>query len=168
MSASTPISRRAFLAMAGATPFAASSLSAFWKDVPVGLELYSVRTELARDVLGTVSAVGAMGYQVVEFYAPYLDWSLQTAKDVRKRLDDLGIRCRSTHNNAPSFTPDGLQKAIELNQIIGSSAIIMASAGRVTGLDGWKAVGDRLTAIAETLRKLNMSTGYHNHQIEWT
>lgn len=153
--------------MAGASPFAASSLSALWKEVPVGLELYSVRTELARDLLGTVSAVGRMGYQVVEFYAPYLDWSLQTAKDVRQRLDGLGIRCRSTHNNAPSFTPDGLQKAIELNQTLGSSSIIMASAGRVTGLDGWKAVGDRLTAVAETLRPLGMSTGYHNHQAEW-
>ncbi len=153
--------------MAGATPFAASSLSAVWKEVPVGLELYSVRTELARDLLGTVSAVGGMGYRVVEFYAPYFDWSLQTAKDVRQRLDSLGIQCRSTHNGAPSFTPDGLQKAVELNHTIGSSSIIMASAGRVTGLDGWKAVGDRLTAVAETLRPLKMSTGYHNHQAEW-
>jgi sugar phosphate isomerase/epimerase len=154
--------------MTGAMPLAASSLAAMWKDVPVGLELYSVRTELTNDLLGTVSAVARIGYQIVEFYAPYLDWPLQTAKDVRKRLDDHGIVCRSTHNNAPSFTADGLQRAIELNQIIGSSAIIMASAGRVTSLDGWKTVGDRLTAVADTLRPLKMSTGYHNHQLEWT
>lgn len=134
----------------------------------MGLELYSVRTELTNDLLGTVSAVARIGYQVVEFYAPYLDWTLQTAKDVRRRLDDLGVTCRSTHNNAPSFTADGLQKAIELNQTIGSRSIIMASAGRVAGLDGWKTVGDRLTAVAEKLRPLSMSTGYHNHQLEWT
>ena len=67
----------------------------------------------------------------------------------------------------PSFTDEGLQKAIELNRIIGSKYIIMASAGRVTGLDGWKTVADRLTAVADKLRPLGMATGYHNHQPEW-
>jgi sugar phosphate isomerase/epimerase len=114
-----------------------------------------------------VSAVGKIGYQVVEFYSPYLDWTPAMAKDVRKVLDDSGLKCPSTHNNGPSFTEDGLKKAIELNQIIGSKYIIMASAGRVTGLDGWKGVADRLTAVADTLRPLGMATGYHNHQPEW-
>jgi hypothetical protein len=36
---------------------------------------------------------------------------------VRKVLDDTGLACHSTHNNAPSFTAGGLKKAIELNQI---------------------------------------------------
>ena len=153
--------------MAGVMPFAASAAAAFFKDVPVGLELYSVRTELAKNLLGTVDAVAKIGYQVVEFYAPYLDWTPAAAKDVRKLLDDRGIKCLSTHNNGPSFTEDGLNKAIELNQIIGSRYIIMASAGKVAGLDGWKAVGDRLTAVADKLRPLGMLTGYHNHQVEW-
>ena len=131
--------------MAGAMPFATRAFAAL-KDVPVGLELYSVRDELAKDLKGTVTAVAKMGYQVVEFYSPYFDWTPDQAKDVRKLLDDLGIQCRSTHNGSPSFTADGLQKAIELNRIIGSKYIIMASAGRVTGLDGWKTVADRLTA----------------------
>ena len=62
-----------------------------------------------------------MGYEVVEFYAPYLDWTTETAKDVRKRMDDVGLKCHSTHNSGPSFTEDGLKKAIELNQILGSN-----------------------------------------------
>jgi sugar phosphate isomerase/epimerase len=147
-------------------PFAASA-TAFLKTVPVGLELYSVRTELAKNLLGTVASVAKIGYQVVEFYAPYLDWTPATAKDVRKVLDDGGIKCLSTHNGTPSFTEDGLKKAIELNQIIGSKYIIMASAGNVNGLDGWRGVADKLTAAANTLRPLGMFTGYHNHQPEW-
>ena len=119
------ISRRTFLAVAGTLPLAATRLAAFLKDVPIGLELYSVRTELQKDLKGTVTAVAKAGYQVVEFYAPYLEWTTDAAKGVRKVLDDSGLKCHSTHNNGPSFTADGLRKAIELNQIIGSRNIIM-------------------------------------------
>jgi sugar phosphate isomerase/epimerase len=153
--------------MAAALPFAASSVLEGAREVPVGLELYSVRGELAKDLLGTVAAVGKMRYQVVEFYAPYLDWTADTARSVRKVLDDAGLKCRSTHNNGPSFTPDGMKKAIELNQIVGSRYIIMASAPRVTGIDGWKALGEQLTTVSEQLKPLGMATGYHNHQVEW-
>ena len=165
--ASHHLSRRAFLGTAAAVPLAFSTALRGARDVPVGLELYSVRGELAKDRLGTVAAVGKMGYQVVEFYAPYLDWTLDTAKSVRKVLDDTGLKCLSTHNNGPSFTPDGLKKAIDLNQIIGSRAIIQASAPRATGIDAWKTVAEQLTAIAEQLKPLGMVTGYHNHQVEW-
>lgn len=162
-----PLSRRSFLGAAMAAPFAFSSAVRGARTVPVGLELYSVRTELAKDLPGTVAAVGRMGYQVVEFYAPYLDWTPDTARSVRKVLDDSGLVCHSTHNNGPSFTPDGLKKAIELNQIIGSRTIIMASAPRATTADAWKTVADQLTTVAGQLEPLGMATGYHNHQIEW-
>jgi len=161
------LSRREFLGAAAAAPLALSTALRRARQVPVGLELYSVRTELAKDLLGTVAAVGKMGYEVVEFYAPYLAWTPETARNVRKVLDDNGLRCHSTHNNGPSFTPDGLKKAIELNQIIGSHAVIMASAPPATTADGWKAVADQLTAVSQELKPLGMATGYHNHQPEW-
>lgn len=167
MATSESLSRRAFLGMTAALPFAAASLRAAAKKVPVGLELYSVRAALAKDLLGTITAVGKMGYEVVEFYAPYLNWTPETAKDVRKCLDDVGLKCLSTHNNAPSFTDDGLKKAIDLNQIIGSKSMIMASAPRATGIDAWKGLAHQLTSIAAKLKPLGMTTGYHNHQVEW-
>ena len=43
----------------------------------------------------------------------------------------------------------------------------MASAPRVTSIDGWKTLGVQLTALAEQLKPLRMATGYHNHQVEW-
>ena len=168
MHSHTSISRRTFLALAGALPFAASSLSAFQKRrVPVGLELYSVRDALMKDLPGTVTAVAKMGYEVVEFYSPYFEWTPAAANDVRRLLDDLGIKCLSTHNGRASFTDEGLKKAIELNQIIGSTSIVLAGPGQVSGVDGWKALADRLAGAAEQLRPLGMSAGFHNHQLEW-
>ena len=154
------LSRRSLIKLAAAAPLAATAQS---KRIPVGLELYSVRNELKDDLMGTVRGVAKMGYDGVEFFAPYYDWTLDYAKGVRKLLDDLGIRCFSTHNGAKSFTADGLPHAIELNQAIGSKFIVMASPGRVQGLDGWKTVAETLNRASEQLRPLGLRAGFHNH-----
>lgn len=160
------LSRRSFLALSAAAPLAFASPAG--KPVPIGLELYSVRNELAKDLPGTVQAVGKMGYQVVEFFSPYFSWTPEYTKQVRKIMDDAGVRCNSTHNGMNSFTGDGLKKAIELNQTLGAKFIVLASAGRIVGLDGWKQLGEKLTAAMETLRASGMRAGYHNHQLEFT
>jgi len=156
------VSRRAFLATAAALPAAWGA-----KRVPIGLELYSVRDQLQKDTLGTVKAVGKMGYQGVEFYSPYFDWTPDYAKEVRKVLDDLNIRCFSTHNSRKSFLPEAMDRAIELNRIIGSKFIVMASAGRVEGLDGWKRVAEELDRGAEKFKSAGIRAGYHNHASEF-
>ncbi|MBO0726971.1 MAG: sugar phosphate isomerase/epimerase [Blastocatellia bacterium] len=165
MTSLSSISRRSFLALAGAAPLALAAYKA--KRVPVGLELYSVRDELAKDLMGTVRAVAKMGYEVVEFFSPYYQWTPDYAKEVRKLLDDLKIRCLSTHNGPNSFTSEGIQKAIELNQILGAKYIVLASAGAITSHDGWKGVAERLTHASEKLKPLNMRAGYHNHKLEF-
>ena len=162
----SPLSRRSFLALTAAAPLA--SAQSRGKRIPVGLELYSVRDELKKDLMGTVRAVAKMGYQGVEFYSPYFSWTPDYAKEVRKLLDDLGIRCYSTHNSASSFAPENLSKAMDLNQIIGSKFIVMASAGKVDGLDGWKGVAGRLNQGAEKMKPQGLRAGFHNHQTEFT
>ncbi len=169
---SASMSRRSFLASGlTAAPFALTAPLTFAaltrKRIPVGIELYSVRDELAKDLPGTVRAVAKMGYEVVEFFSPYYQWTTDYAKEVRRLLDDLGIKCPSTHNSASVFTPEGIQKAIELNQILGSKSIVMASAGRVEGLDGWKGVAERLSQAANKLKPLGMRAGFHNHKLEF-
>ena len=178
------ISRRNFLAVSGATiaalatkttAFAASEVAPATspgpatKKYPIGLELYSVRTELARDLPNTLRTVAKMGYEVAEFYSPYSSWTLPYAKEVRTLMDDLGLRCYSTHNNIASFTPgDSMSKAIELNQILGVRHLILASEPRgLKGLDGWKKLCDQLTMAAEQLKPHGLSAGFHNHQSEW-
>lgn len=161
------LSRRSFLAAAVTTPFVAA-LSAATRPM-VGLELFSVRQDLAKDLFGTVRTVAKTGYEAVEFFSPYYQWEPSYARQVRQLLDDVGMKAPSTHNSADVFTPEGLKKAIDLNVTLGSTLIVMASAGRgVTTLDDWKRVADRLAAAAETLRPLGMAAGFHNHQTEFT
>lgn len=161
---STNLSRRSFLALAaaGGAAYAASK-----KGVPIGVELYSVRDQMKTDLMGTVRAVAKMGYQGVEFYSPYMDWTTAYAKDVRKLLDEVGMKCYSTHNGSESFDQK-VDKAIELNQIIGSKYIVMAHPGKVEpGVDGWKKVADKLNKGAESMKKAGIRAGYHNHGLEW-
>jgi len=162
------MTRRGLLATAGAAALGAALPARAASSLPVGLELYSVRDELAKDPMGTVRAVAGMGYEVVEFHAPYYQWTPETARDMRKLLDELNVRCLSTHNGRNALEADGLKKAIELNQILGSKTLVMASAGRPATHDDWKKVADTLTRAAETLEPLGMRAGYHNHQLEFT
>ncbi len=157
-------SRRSFFGLTAAAPLLAAVTG---KKVPVGLELYSVRDDMQKDLMGTVKAVCDMGYQCVEFYSPYFEWKPEYAKQVRKLLDDHNVKCYSTHNGTEAYTGAGVDKAMELNQILGAKYIVLASAGNPKGLDGWKKVADLLNAGNEKFSKSGMHAGYHNHQLEF-
>src|SRR5947207_13940163 len=162
MSLQAHVSRRTFLTFPAVVPLAVAAPAG--KHLPVGLELYSVRDELAKDLMGTVRAVAKLGYEVVEFYSPYFQWTTEYAREVRKLLDELNIKCLSTHNPRAAIEGDGLQKAIELNQIIGSKTIVVASPGRTETKDDWKKIADALTSASESLKPLKMRAGSHSHQ----
>lgn len=142
-----PLSRREFLAQSGAsaallaaTPIVGAAAisgatnasrqhtsSQAPKVYPIGIELYAVRGELQKDLPNTLRTVKQLGYEVVEFYAPYLDWTLPYAKSVRTMLDDNGLHCYSTHNSPAAMVPGDTQvKGIEINQILGTRHIGIA------------------------------------------
>ena len=183
-SSQAPLSRRHFLGLAGAVPAAmlASSLAGPAraaeapasgpkpaKPRPIGIELYAVRGELTKDLPATLRTVAEIGYEVVEFYAPYFQWTPVYAKEVRTMMDDLGLKCYSTHNHLISFTPgDGMARAIELNQILGARHLVLSSAGREPrGADAWKKLCEQLTAATNELLPHGLTAGFHNHQTEW-
>lgn len=139
------------------------------KKIPIGIELYAVRGELTKDLPGTLKRIAKMGYEAVEFYSPYFAWKFPFAKEVRTMIDDLGLRCYSTHNGVASVTPgETMDRAIELNQILGSRMIIVASTPRgTTGVEGWKRTCDLFTAATEKLVPHGLTAGFHNHKTEW-
>jgi sugar phosphate isomerase/epimerase len=173
------LSRRNFLAITGlALPAAALAqgathsnygtvMSNSEKKYPIGLELWSVRGELKKDLPTTLRNVSKMGYEAVEFFADYFPWTFPYAKEVRSMMDDLGLRCYSTHNHIEAFTGDTMAKGIELNQIIGAKYIVMASAPNPKGVEGWKKLSGQLSDATEKFKTHGLSGGYHNHDAEW-
>ena len=97
-------SRREFLttmaAGLGAAAVGARRLSAAGKAAietalsgPVGLQLWSLREHLPKDLPGTLAKVRAMGFTEVEGAGL---WG-HTLQDLRAALDTAGLRCQSTH-----------------------------------------------------------------------
>ncbi|GAC1703337.1 MAG: sugar phosphate isomerase/epimerase [Candidatus Acidiferrum sp.] len=153
--------------MSAAIPWALDLHAA--TSIPVGLELYSVRDALKRDLEGTVRDVAKLGYQCVEFYAPYFDWNESQTKQMRTLLDHLGIRCFSTHNHLDYFSPEKIQRTRDMNLILGSKYVVLASAQTKPGplADAWKPVADTLNFAAGVFEPAGMKAGYHNHKPEF-
>jgi sugar phosphate isomerase/epimerase len=158
-------SRRSFLALSAMLPWALRARAA--TSIPVGLELYSVREALQRDPFATVRAVAQLGYECVEFYAPYLDWSESDTRKMKTLLDDFGVRCFSTHNDIAFLKPENLERTRDRNLILGCKYIVLASSEPKTTLDAWKALADSVNAVAEKLDPSGLRVGIHNHQPEF-
>ena len=152
------------IAGALAAPFAMAQ----GKSLPFGLQLFTLRNELETDVSGTLRRVAKIGYEYVEFYVPfYFTWTPAFARDVRKNLDDLGLKCISTHNTMEAFQPEGIAKAIELNKTLGSRYVVSARRPQITGIDGWKKVAETLNTGNEVLRASGLKAAYHSTVLEW-
>src|SRR5271156_1606840 len=89
------MSRRSFLSSSSAT--AALLVSGVGRaaslELPIGLQLYSVRTLLPKDYAGTLKQIAALGYKEVEAAGFYN----LTVEQVKKAMQAAGLRCVSAH-----------------------------------------------------------------------
>jgi sugar phosphate isomerase/epimerase len=130
------------------------------KKIPIGLELYSVRTLIPKDFPGTIEAIGKMGYVGVEF-AGYHGWDAKP-KELRKLLDDNGLKCCGTHTALATLEGDNLKKTVELHQILGNKFLICPSLSAKDAA-GWTDLAKKFNDIAAQLKEFGMFTGYHSH-----
>lgn len=135
------------------------------KRVPIGLQLYSVREECAKDLPGVLSAVAHMGYEGVEF-AGYYGYS---ASDLRAMLDDLGLACCGTHIGLDTLDGDELPKTVDFNRTLGNPFLIVPwlSEDRRSSRTALLATAGLFNRIAERLAPEDMRVGYHNHHFEF-
>ena len=135
------------------------------RQIPFGLQLYSVRGDCGKDLPGTLAKVAKMGYAAVEFAGYYG----RNAKDMRKLLDDNGLVCCGTHAQFNSLLGDNLPKTIEFNKTIGNKYLIVPGLpGQYTGShETWLNTAKIFNELAEKVKPHGMLVGYHNHSAEF-
>jgi len=161
-----PLSRRSFLSHTAAgsagvalglavSPAVRAAASA---RLPVGLQLYSVREQCAKDLPGTLAEVAKIGYKGVEFAG----YHGRSAKELRKMLDDLGLVACGTHTPYESILPAQLLATIEFNRTIGNKFLIvpwMEGKTKAAWLEKAKLFND----LVGQVKGEGMSVGYHAH-----
>jgi len=162
--------RREFIGAASAGAAAlmttpSSLLAAAYKKLPIGVQLYSVRSDFNRDVPGTLAAIKKIGYDGVEF-AGYAN---KTAADLKKMLDDNGLKAAGSHiqGGLPKLQGDGLQQEVDFNKTLGNDRLIIAM-GNARTVDQWNKMADDFSAVAAKLKPFGLRIGYHNHTAEFT
>jgi sugar phosphate isomerase/epimerase len=134
--------------------------------VPIGVQLYSVRHDCEKDLPGTLKAIKGFGYEGVEF-AGYYE---RGAADLKKLLDDNGLKACGTHTALDTLEGDALAKTVEFNKAIGNKNLIcpwIDEKLRKTAAD-WKKLAEQFDAIADKVAPAGMRVGYHNHNVEFT
>ncbi len=133
--------------------------------IPIALQLYSVREDCQEDFPGTLQAVAEMGYEGVDF-AGYYDYD---APEIRKMLDDLGLKAAGCHTALDTLMGDELKRTVEFNHILGNTYLIVPGLpeNRRDSKEAWLRTADLFNEIAGALEPEGMMTGYHNHFIEF-
>jgi len=159
------ITRRTFLGqMAMSTLIPAVGRTAEQKIERLGLQLYTVRTEMAKDFEGTLAKVAQAGYQEVEF-AGYFD---QDPKKVRAVLDRHKLTAPSAHIDYPTVETK-LDQAIDAAHAVGHRFLVnpwIDEAMRKQP-DIWSRVAATFNKAGETCKKGGIQFAYHNHHFEF-
>lgn len=157
------LSRRQFGSIAGAG--FAGILRAAGKKIPIGVQLYSVRTLCAKDFPGTLAGVAKLGYQGVEF-AGYYE---RSAAEIKKMLDGNGLKCCGTHIGVETLLGDNLARTVEFNQTIGNRNLICPGLPEKyrSSREAWRESAKVFNEISEKLKPHKLRVGYHNHSIEF-
>lgn len=127
--------------------------------VPLGVQLYSVREQCAKDLPGTLVAIARIGYRGVEF-AGYHN---RSAKELRKMLDNLGLVACGTHTGYATVQPDRLAETIEFNRTLGNKFLIVPSMQGKTK-QAWLDKAKEFNELAEKVKAEGMFVGYHAHE----
>lgn len=154
-----------------------SSVAASKKGKEVGLQLYSLRDVINKDVKGTIEKVGAMGYQVVEA-AGYNDGKFYGMEPAafKALCAANGLNFLSSH--CGQAVPDKAgwnacmawwDKAIAAHKAAGVKYIVQPFMDKVgyESIAGIQRYCDYFNAVGEKCNAAGIRFGYHNHSGEF-
>jgi sugar phosphate isomerase/epimerase len=138
--------------------------------LPLAIQLYSVREQMAEDMDMTLAAVAEAGFLEVEAAA----LPKRTAKEIRVSLDKAGLRCVSAHHGFADLAGH-FDELIAYDAELGAKYVICSSpahrtpATASTGgaqpftLDDWHYNADKFNEFGDKAAKAGFKFGYHNH-----
>ena len=171
------VSRRRFLATTGVAAAglavgchpssAPSPAAAPLRRDRIGVQLYTVRDQMEKDVAATLERVARIGFKEVEF-AGYFN---HAPADVRALLDRLALTAPSTHIGLDVLQKD-LAGQMRIAHTIGHEfitvpALMEAFAGKPIDAAFWQRTAAEFNRIAKTLRADGIGFAYHNHSFEF-
>ena len=143
----------------------------------VGLQLYTLRDQLPKDLEGTLKKVAELGYTEVETFG-YGDGKFfgKSPKDFRALLKSLGLTAVSGHymtgNTMPAMKGTlknewrmAVDHAAELGQKYMMCAFLFPDERKTA--DAYKRHAALFNEAAEVCKKNNIQFGYHNHDFEF-
>lgn len=134
--------------------------------LPLGLQLYTVGDELARDFAGTLRRLAAAGYEDVELAG----FHGQAATALRSMFKATGLRCRSAHFGMEELD-QGLDQVLADARTLGLTYIVCAMPrfsdfANIT-TDEWKANADVCNRVGARAKAAGFTFAYHNHNLEF-
>jgi sugar phosphate isomerase/epimerase len=129
----------------------------------VGLQLYTIRTELQRDVEGSLRRVAELGYREVELAG----LAGRSAAELRALLDRHGLAAPAGHFPLPSLQPAELPRTLEVCAVLGHRWLVcpFLPANERT-LDHYRRHAELFDSVGEACRAAGIRFAYHNHDFE--
>ncbi len=128
-----------------------------------GIQLYTVRAAMEKDLPGTLKAIAGMGYKLVEF-AGYFN---TPPAEVRRLLEDLGLKSPSGHVPSTAIR-DNPMPLIEMAAEVGHEYITLGwlSPDDRQNLDQYKAWAETCNKVGEACQQHGLRFAWHNHDFE--
>jgi sugar phosphate isomerase/epimerase len=130
------------------------------KKLPVGLQLWSLRDDCARDFAGTMAAVARMGYAGVEL-AGYGNLDAQGAKAA---IDQAGLKVAGMHAPIQALNAD-LHGLVSDALLFGTRHLICSwwPDTQFVSPEACQDIGEQLNEIGARVRAFGLQFSYHNH-----
>ena len=170
------MNRRTFIRTTAATSiavaqtgnlFALEAENAYRKNI--GIQLFTLRNELAKDPGGTLKQVAADGYKQVEPYG------FPNCDPLIKGAQDAGLELNSTHFewdcvvNPKDAAMSDFSKILDKAKGIGFSNLVIPylQDGNRKTLDDFKKIAENANKAAAMAKKVGIQLAYHNHNFEF-
>ena len=133
--------------------------------LPIALQVYSVRSDAAADLRGTLAKIKEMGYDGVEFAGLYG----HSAEDVRRMCDEIGLTAVSAHVPYVEMLADP-EKVFSDYAVLGCKyvAIPYLTEENRPGTENFPKVIENAKMLGQKAREKGITLLYHNHDFEFT